>query len=95
MFYSLQAVKAHVPMIKFRKGNLIPKSAPVLPESTVAPAIPASANSSSPSTSWKSDQVVNLEWWQTPDKFKRRNVDELECDLINVIVFFFFQKKPI
>ena len=71
-------------MIKFKKGSLIPKSAPVLPESTVAPVISASASPSSSSVQWKSDQVINLEWWQTPDKFKRRNVEELECDLINV-----------
>lgn len=78
-----KAVKAHVPMIKFRKGSLIPKSAPVLPESTVAPAMPVANPASSGSKQWDPEQVVQLEWWQTPDKFKRRNLEELECDLIN------------
>ena len=25
-----------------------------------------------------------LEWWQTPSKYKRRGIDEKECDIINV-----------
>ena len=78
-------MKAHIPMIKFRKGSLIPKSAPVLPESTVAPTISAAAPA--PSSSANTVEVVNLEWWQTPEKFKRRTVDQLECDLINVSYF--------
>ena len=28
-------------------------------------------------------QIQNLDWWQTPLKFKRRNVDNLEVDVIN------------
>lgn len=77
-----QEVKAHIPMIKFRKGSLIPKSTPALPESTVAPVLPAAAPTSSSSAG--TVNVINLEWWQTPEKFKRRTVDQLECDLINV-----------
>lgn len=41
------------------------------------------ASTPSAPAKWNPDQVVNLEWWQTPDKFKRRSVDELEIDLIN------------
>ena len=77
-----QEVKAHIPMIKFRKGSLIPKSTPALPESTVAPVLSAAAPTSSSSAG--TVNVINLEWWQTPEKFKRRTVDQLECDLINV-----------
>lgn len=69
-------------MIKFRKGSLIPK--PALPESTVSPVVSAIPATSSQSNSWQPEQVVNLEWWQTPTKFKRRLVDDLEADLINV-----------
>ena len=29
-------------------------------------------------------QIQNLDWWQTPLKFKRRDVDTLEIDSINV-----------
>ena len=28
-----------------------------------------------------------LDWWQTPDKFKRRFIDPKECDIINVSTF--------
>ena len=37
---------------------------------------PASATDSQP-------KVINLEWWQTPEKFKRRKVDDSEIDIIN------------
>ena len=81
-----QEVKAHIPMIKFRKGSLLPKSTPALPESTVAPTLSSAApTSSSPANAVN---VINLEWWQTPEKFKRRTVDQLECDLINVSNIF-------
>ena len=68
-------------MIKFRKGGLIPKPAPIVIEAT--PKVAMASTPSSPAK-WNPDQVINLEWWQTPDKFKRRSVDELEIDLINV-----------
>ena len=35
----LKQVKPHLPMIKFRKGNLITKAMPVLPETVVAPVV--------------------------------------------------------
>ena len=35
----LKQVKPHLPMIKFRKGNLIMKAMPVLPETVVAPVV--------------------------------------------------------
>ena len=68
-------------MIKFRKGSLVPKPAPNVIEAT--PKVAMASTPSAPAK-WNPDQVVNLEWWQTPDKFKRRSVDELEIDLINV-----------
>ena len=79
----LQAVKPHLPMIRFRKGSLIPQAA--LPETTMVAASPAASSSTSKEAGkWQPDQIVNLEWWQTPEKFKRRYVDDLEVDLINV-----------
>ena len=74
-------------MIKFRKGNLITQAAPVLPESIVAPVI-AMPNTTADTSKGQSDQVHNLEWWQTPLKYKRRDVDVLEIDLINVSTNF-------
>ena len=41
-------------------------------------------------------QIQNLDWWQTPLKFKRRDVDTLEIDSINVSlmtlpIYFFIE----
>merc|ERR1712050_785216 len=66
-----QVVKPHVPQISFRKGGIIPKHAP-----EAAPIIAVQATGSQP-------KVINLEWWQTPEKFKRRKVDDSEIDIIN------------
>ena len=60
-------------MIKFRKGGLITQAAPVLPETVMAPVVAAPQPASEPSK-WQSDKIQNLEWWQTPLKFKRRDV---------------------
>ena len=81
MFF-FQAVKPHLPMIKFRKGGLITQAAPVLPETVMAPVVAAPQPASEPSK-WQSDKIQNLEWWQTPLKFKKRDVDILEIDQIN------------
>ena len=79
-------MKAHIPMIKFRKGSMIPKPEPVIVEAT--PTIASVAAPSSQPHQWIPNQSVNLEWWQTPQKFKRRHVDDLEIDIINVSTNF-------
>ena len=81
-------MKAHVPMIKFRKGSMLPKPEPIIVEAT--PTIASVAAPSSQPHQWIPNQSINLEWWQTPQKFKRRNVDDLEIDIINVRKFFFY-----
>ena len=70
-------------MIKFRKGNLITQAMPALPETVLAPAVATPMAPAASSKKWQSDQI-NLEWWQTPLKYKRRDVDILEVDSINV-----------
>ena len=70
-------------MIKFRKGNLITQAMPALPETVMAPVVATPMAPAASSKKWQSDQI-NLEWWQTPLKFKRRDVDTLEVDSINV-----------
>ena len=70
-------------MIKFRKGNLITQAMPALPETVLAPAVATPMAPAASSKKWQSDQI-NLEWWQTPLKYKRRDVDTLEVDSINV-----------
>ncbi len=78
--FTVQTVKPHVPLIKFRKGLPPPTKAT---ETTFVPAAAAPPPPSS-GQNWTPDKVVNLEWWQTPDRFKRRLVDESEIDIINV-----------
>ena len=70
-------------MIKFRKGGILEKATQALNETTLAPAA-AAAPAANSTGKWQPEQVVNLEWWQTPVKYKRRDVDDLEIDLINV-----------
>jgi hypothetical protein len=70
-------------MIKFRKGNLITQAMPALPETVLAPTVATPMAPAASSKKWQSDQI-NLEWWQTPLKYKRRDVDILEVDSINV-----------
>ena len=70
-------------MIKFRKGNLITQAMPALPETVLAPAVATPMAPAASSKKWQSDQI-NLEWWQTPLKYKRRDVDTLEVASINV-----------
>eukprot|EP00096_Caligus_rogercresseyi_P010556 TRINITY_DN389_c1_g1_i3.p1 TRINITY_DN389_c1_g1~~TRINITY_DN389_c1_g1_i3.p1 ORF type:complete len:307 (-),score=60.32 TRINITY_DN389_c1_g1_i3:238-1158(-) len=71
----LKSVKPHVPLIKFRKGGPPPSVASL--GSMEAPLTQVSSKDPSKSA------VYSLEWWQTPNKFKRRQIDELECDAIN------------
>jgi len=76
-----KTVQPHITMIKFRKGGLITPPAPVIPETVMAPVAAAPSAPTEPSK-WQSDKI-NLEWWQTPLKFKKRDVDILEIDQIN------------
>merc|ERR1712029_1149047 len=85
----IQKIKPHIPLIKFRKGSLpgtlaapavtgpSPSAAAFVQEATAAMAPPP------PSTAFKAVQMPVREWWDTPARFKRREVDILECDLIN------------
>lgn len=61
-------------MIKFRKGG---------------PFVQAGAtDSGAAAEEVQTGSVVSkseaLEWWMTPERFKRREIDELECEIINV-----------
>ena len=40
---------------------------------------------------WKSSPILH-EWWDTPTRFKRRQLDDKECDIINVSFFFLYLK---
>jgi len=91
----VQAIKPHVPLIKFRKGSLSQQhvaaaaATPVTPmsstpsEAAAVHANPSAAAEASSSAGWKTTQFPVREWWDTPPKFKRREVDDLEIDIIN------------
>ena len=82
----LNNVKPHVPLIRFRKGAVLapnvqmpvvttPVAQPVIQEAPVHVA-------SHPAGQLKS-AVQTHEWWDTPFKFRRRQIDQSEIDLIN------------
>ena len=43
-------------------------------------------------TKWKSSPIL-YEWWDTPERFKRRELDSKECDIINVSFTFLIAKS--
>jgi len=82
-----QVIKPHTPLIRFRKGAPIPNISQDLAQTAelaskdikdepIESSVPINAGK------WKSVPVLH-EWWDTPVRFKRREVDELECDIIN------------
>ena len=81
-------------MIRFRKG-IIPShdevgslKVPIVNETNLAQLDANKLESAISSatidkTKWKSSPIL-YEWWDTPDRFKRRELDSKECDIINV-----------
>ena len=96
----IQVIKPHTPLIRFRKNspydneNLTSQSTGQTDKSH-----PLGADTNKPESimsssaieqgKWKSVPVIH-EWWDTPLKYKRREIDDHECDIINVSVFFYF-----
>ena len=74
-------------MIKFRKGVIISPTNEAITTSipvaskTVVPAEPV-MTANEPTGNIKSSVQLH-EWWDTPFKFKRRQIDQLEIDVIN------------
>jgi hypothetical protein len=77
----LAAVKPHIQMIKFRKNSLVPVTMKE-PEVIEVKAKAEAPVPSTPSISW-SATPISLEWWETPAKYKRSQIDQDECDIIN------------
>ncbi|XP_065336907.1 alpha-ketoglutarate dehydrogenase component 4 [Cloeon dipterum] len=78
VFRAWQAVRPHVPLIKFRNG-----SAPVDNVRVVAAAA-ASAPSSSGKASFKPVQKGPIiEDWQLPYRYRRQQLSQQEVDFIN------------
>ena len=72
---------------------------PVSPLSAATPppaveAVPAAAAAAAvhAAAGFKTTQMPVREWWDTPARFKRREVDLSECDLINVSYKIIFRK---
>ncbi|XP_040572176.1 uncharacterized protein [Lepeophtheirus salmonis] len=76
---TFKTIKPHIPLIKFRKGGLALQSI----AANVGQVSEMPVDSLSNKTNPMATKVYSLEWWQTPSKFKRRTIDELECDAIN------------
>ena len=84
---AFNSIKPRIPLIKFRKGmpstpsveaqvNTTPVAAQTVVQATPSPA-------SSQQTSKLKANVESHEWWDTPFKFKRRQLDQSEIDFIN------------
>ena len=77
-------------MIKFRKGvlhhdqdiALVSRPEMDLKNDEVGPKV---SSTSIDKGKWKSAPILH-EWWDTPVRFKRRELDDHECDLINVSI---------
>ena len=82
----VNAIKPHIPLIKFRKGAPLTAriDVPVSSAPATAQPIVQAAPAASPAISEKIKSIaIAHEWWDTPIKFKRRQVDDLEIDIIN------------
>ena len=65
-------------------GQKMPNMAIQVPVNPVAPVVATPQAPAAPSKKGQAPaQIQNLDWWQTPLKFKRRDVDNLEVDVIN------------
>ena len=82
----LKTIKPQVPLIRYRKGAAMAPSAqtPVVTTPVAQPVIQEAPVhvASHPSGQLKS-AVQTHEWWDTPFKFRRRQIDQSEIDLIN------------
>ena len=69
-------------MIRFRKAGAPSAS---IAQAAASPAASPAANAAGQKANpWKPVSAAPLEWWQTPEKYKKRPIDDLECDIINV-----------
>ena len=83
----LHSIKPHVPLIKFRKGAVLATNiqTPVIATPSVAQPVlqEAPVHVASQQSGPLKSSVQSHEWWDTPFKFKRRQIDQLEIDIIN------------
>ena len=77
-----QAIKPHVPLIRFRKGGQ-PHRPAALPDAKETLGVESQPASISSAGTAKSAATVN-ESWALPEKFRRRHIDEKEIEAINM-----------
>ena len=82
---AFNSIKPRIPLIKFRKG--MPSIPNVEAQVNTTPAaqtvVQATPSHASSQTSKPKANVQSHEWWDTPFKFKRRQLDQSEIDFIN------------
>ena len=72
-------------MIRFRKGGLAratataPATTPVIPAASHGATVAAATAKAD----W-SPKSTSVDWWQTPNKYRRRELDDIEIEAINV-----------
>jgi len=71
VFSHLATVKPHSPLIRFRAGQEAGQLA-----AAVQPGLPTPAATAAPADL--------LEWWELPSRYRRRDIEELECEAINM-----------
>lgn len=72
-------------MIRFRKGALAhatPSPSAAAPVTTHVAA--ASAASPAGSKADWSPKSTSVDWWETPNRYRRRELDDIEIEAINV-----------
>ena len=86
-YHLFQALKPHIPLIRFRKGGLAhatPSASAAAPVSAAPSHMAASAASPAGSKVDWSPKSTSVDWWQTPNKYRRRELDDNEIEAINV-----------
>ena len=80
-------IKPHVPLIRFRKGAPLSPHIEVPVSSAPLAAQPVVQQEPTPVVSQPTGKLQSVvqshEWWDTPFKFKRRHIGDVEMDLIN------------
>ena len=83
----LAQATARIPMIRFRKGMPMAPSVEAQVNTTPVAAQAVAQQTQAPAPSQQSKKLqANVqihEWWDTPSKFKRRQLDQSEIDFIN------------
>ena len=79
----LAVVAPHVPLIRFRKGLELQQQEEHQRAAVASPAGTSLQHSVAAAPASASPSAGVLEWWQRPEKFARKPLDEQEIEVIN------------